>query len=222
MQAHVRIICILIAQIATFIPHIPCIQENICSQKLWREPFFLPTIYSVVSVSFKVKPTSHVNMIKLAMAVLWESKNLWSYIVHFFCCCVSFTTILSCLWRLVSLLVIQTSFPCFIHASLWFHILHLLYFMFAFSRVFQYWQNLEGHLYIKAPSALFPHIVSSSPLWCVRWSTFPLTNSTGNGATIKQSERRRLFQWMCVRRNCHSSSSAAVRATNCSVDVGKV
>lgn len=84
MQAHVRIICILIAQIATFIPHIPCIQENICSQKLWREPFFLPTIYSVVSVSFKVKPTSHVNMIKLAMAVLWGSKNLWSYIVHFF------------------------------------------------------------------------------------------------------------------------------------------
>lgn len=80
------------AQITTFIPYI---QKNICSQKLWREPFFLPTIYSIVSVSFKLKPTSHVNMIKLAMAVLWGSKNLWSYIVHFFCCCVSFTAILS-------------------------------------------------------------------------------------------------------------------------------
>lgn len=81
MQTHFTIIYILMAQIATFIP---CIQKNISSQKLWREPFFLPTIYSIASISFKLMPTSHVNMIKLAMAVLWESENLWAYIVHFF------------------------------------------------------------------------------------------------------------------------------------------
>lgn len=123
IQTHFRIIYILMAQITTFIPHI---QKNACSQKLWREPFFLPTVYSVVSVSFKLKPTSHVNMIKLAMAVLWWSKNLWSYIVHFLLLHF-FHGYLFCLWRLVSLLVIQTSFPCFIHAFLWFHVLHLLY-----------------------------------------------------------------------------------------------
>lgn len=51
-------------------------------EALERTFFFLPAIYSVVSVSFKLKPTSRVNMIKLAMAVLWWSKNLWSSIVH--------------------------------------------------------------------------------------------------------------------------------------------
>lgn len=95
MQTHFRIMHILIAKIAAFIP---CIQENICSQKPWREPrtVLLPTTYSIVSVSFKLRPTSHVNRIKLAMAVLWGSKNLWSLTRwRGFCCCVSVTTILS-------------------------------------------------------------------------------------------------------------------------------
>lgn len=70
------------AQITTFIP---CIQKNAHSQKLWRELFFfLPTMYGVVSVSLNFKPTSHVNRMKLAMAVLWWSKNLWSSIVRCF------------------------------------------------------------------------------------------------------------------------------------------
>lgn len=221
MQARFRIICILIAQITTFIPHIPCIQKNICSQKLWREPFFLPAIYSIVSVSFKVKPTSHVNMIKLAMAVLWGSKNLWSYIVHFF------------------FVAVFLSPPSFLVSGGWFHYLSykqvslVLSMPLCDSTSSAYcilcW--LSGGFFntdkILRGTYLWSHtvhyfLILCPPLWCVRWSTFSLANSTGNGGTVKRSERPRLFQWMCVRRNCHSSYSAAVLTTNCSVDMGKV
>ena len=124
------------------------------------------------------------------------------------------------LWRLVSLLVIEKSFSCFIHASLWFHVLHLFYFMFAFGRVFQYWQNLEGHLFIRHTMHYFLILCPPLVLWHVRWSTFFLTNNIGNGATIKQNNRPRWFQWMCVCCNCHSSYSAPLFTANYFVDMG--
>lgn len=64
-------------------------------EALERTFFFLPTIYGVGSVSLNFKPTSHVNTMKLAMAVLCGSKNLWSSFVLFFCVAVSFIAVLS-------------------------------------------------------------------------------------------------------------------------------
>lgn len=120
MQTHFRRIYILMVQITTFIP---CIHKT-HAPRSFGEKFFLPAMYSIENVAFKLKPTSHVNMMKLATAVLWGSKDLWSYIVLFFSFIAVFLSQLSFLCLEADFISFYTSFPCFIHTSLWFHVLH--------------------------------------------------------------------------------------------------
>lgn len=176
-------------------------------------------------------------MIKLATAVLWGSKNLWSYIVLFFFFVAVFLSQLS--FRsleasLVSLVVIQVSQVLSIPLC---DFTSSTNSVFSFSRLFAILTTVWG-----APNYNISNIIILNIIIIIIYIYIiisytghylhilrPLVHSGECSFPHQQHRERSLYNCrvaipdgFSVGCNCNSCCSAPIPATNCSTDVGPV